>query len=88
MKQNHWLYGEDTRKYQIDEETNCNICIHEEICWNLHKQNKMEILCKNFKFGTSEHEGCLGCEHHFTRYDNIKIPCFICKYFKSRRNKK
>jgi hypothetical protein len=84
-KINHWLYGKDNRKFQIDEETNCNQCIHLKLCNKLHVPESMESLCKNYHFGTSQYRGCGGCLHRFTRYDKDKIPCFICKFFEEKK---
>lgn len=83
----HWLYGFGPNKevkfnIEIDEETNCDRCIHFEVC-----DHNMEKRCFNFTWGTSQYDGCMSCTLRFTRWDSYhdgkdKIPCFHCKFFK------
>lgn len=77
----HWLFGFGPDK-EIEfneivmEESNCSECIHKKVC-----KFSMEEFCINYKFGTSQHNGCQGCLHRFTRWDKDPIPCFKCKFF-------
>ena len=80
-KRNHWLYGKDKRKFQIDVESDCDKCIHLNLCCAVRAYNSFETICLNYNFGTSQYEGCGSCSHRFTRWDKEKIPCFICKFF-------
>jgi len=82
----HWLHGRGENKevifkVEIDEETSCKTCIHNEVC-----NHTMTARCSNFLFGTSEYSGngCSGCNHRYTRYD-IKqpLPCFHCCNWKT-----
>ena len=84
-EKNHWLYGKDKRKFKIDKETDCSKCLYKKLCFILQKSVSYEILCKNYKFGRSDYEGCHSCLHKFTRFDKETIPCFICKYFKEKK---
>ena len=84
-KINHWLYGEDKRKFQIDKETDCSKCIHQVVCNRLFHASGMEVICQNYLFGTSAHGGCGGCQHRFTRWDKEQIPCFICGFFEEKQ---
>lgn len=77
----HWLYGMGPNKaldfnVEIDKETECSRCLHRKVC-----AYKMEERCVNYRFGTSEHTGCHGCIHRFTRWDKDAVPCFHCKEF-------
>lgn len=77
----HWLYGEGKLKVlkfvkEVDEETKCSRCFHQKVCFQ-----EMESRCVNFEFGTSEHRGCGGCRHKFTRFDKESVPCFHCDDF-------
>ena len=83
----HWLYGMGPNKeikfnVEIDEETNCRKCTHDEVC-----DHSMEKRCSNFWWGDSRYEDCMSCTHRFTRWDKDKIPCFHCKYFLKKREK-
>ena len=80
----HWLFGRGPDhildfKKEIDEETDCRKCIHNEVC-----DHNMERRCENYKFGDSSKEGCRACNHHYTRYDKDAVPCFSCPWFQSK----
>lgn len=79
----HWLYGLGPNKeikfnIEIDEETKCIHCTHNEVC-----DRDVSKRCSNFWWGTSAETGCMSCTHRFTRWDKEKIPCFHCKWFKN-----
>ena len=82
----HWLFGRGPDKLldfkrEVDEETDYVKCIHNEVCGH-----DMEKRCENYVFGTSEHRGCHGCLHRFTRYDaKDPVGCFSCPWFQPLR---
>ena len=81
----HWLFGNGPNKslefnIEIDKETNCTSCIHNEVCHRM-----MDTLCNNYLFGASDcrdQHGCSSCSHRYTRFDKDEVPCFTCKKFK------
>ncbi len=83
----HWLFGRGPDKLldfkrEVDEETDCSKCIHNEVCGH-----DMQKRCENYVFGTSEGpEGhsCQACSHRFTRFDKDSVPCFSCPWFQER----
>lgn len=85
MDRNHWLYGKDKRKFKVEEETNCDNCVHKELCRSIRTPAIFEKLCLNYSFGTSQYSGCDGCHHKFTRWDKDSIPCFFCKFFEETK---
>lgn len=86
MTKTHWLYGRGPNKIldferEIDVETNCVACIHNEVC-----DHDMGKRCENYKFGTSAEpqNSCQSCTHKYTRYDKDAVPCFTCPWFMER----
>ena len=78
----HWLFGKGPNKivefkHEIDQESDCRYCLHRKVC----DRHNTEQRCINYEFGTSEHRGCGGCLHRFTRWDKDAIPCFHCEDF-------
>jgi len=75
----HWLYGACSFYNKVVEtEENCSDCIHVKVC-----HQRMETLCENYTFGTSDGRGCTSCLHRYPRYDSRQqIPCFSCKEIK------
>ena len=73
----HKIFGDCEFNVELKKEDNCSHCIHNMVCGR-----KMEELCRNYQFGTSEYSDCAGCIHRFTRWNNESIPCFKCRYFK------
>jgi hypothetical protein len=84
----HWLFGQGPNrevkfKKEIDKETLCGLCIHNEVCD--HDKHKR---CTNFEFGDSRGHQCDNCHHKFTRFDrDHAIPCFTCKWFEPKKDK-
>lgn len=84
----HWLHGRGPDKVldfkrEIDEETDCNKCIHREVC-----DLNMEKRCENYEMSTSGARGCQSCIHRFTRFDNKQsVPCFVCPWFQKQKRK-
>ena len=78
-KKVHWLHGEDTRLYPVEEEIDCRDCAHVHVC-----ERREDLRCSNFNFGTSAgHPGCQQCLHKYTRWANKDPwPCFVCKDFR------
>lgn len=82
MSKTHWLFGRgpdqllDFRR-EIDVETDCNACIHREVC-----DRDNEKRCENYVFGTSGERSCQSCLHKYTRYDRDAVPCFTCPWFR------
>lgn len=79
----HWLFGRGPDhvldfKREINDETECSKCIHREVC-----DYAMEKRCENYRFGTSDSNGCHSCLHRFTRFDKDKVPCFTCPWFQA-----
>lgn len=79
----HWLFGRGPDNIldfarEIDVETDCSRCVHNEVCGH-----DMEKRCENYECGTSEHQGCQGCSHRFTRFDKDSVPCFTCPWFRA-----
>lgn len=78
----------DYRKFKIEHETVCSQCIHWELCKEINIwSHQMDIICDNYKFGTSMgKQGCDQCLLRHTRYqpkeDPEYKPCFKCTFFK------
>ena len=81
----HWLYGEDTREHKVDEESECDKCIHLALCTDLSRlEGRIPRVCLNYTASTSSETGCQACLHKHTRYDRKQpIPCFLCKHYAS-----
>jgi len=84
----HWLFGIDPNKEvkfkkEIDEETDCNKCIHKKVC-----MRDMPKRCINFEMSNSNAFSCGTCVHNFTRFSRNSIPCFYCKDFLEEFNGK
>lgn len=80
----HWLFGRGPDKIldfkkEIDVETDCGGCIHNEVC-----DHNNEKRCENYVFGDSRGKSCQGCLHKYTRYDKDKVPCFTCPWFRPK----
>lgn len=78
----HWLYGKIELVEELEEESDCTKCIHEEVCRILTNYDKMDRICTNYKFGCSGESECSGCVHRYARLDRKQpIKCFKCKRF-------
>lgn len=65
---------------EIDVETDCTKCIHNQVC-----DHNMEKRCENYQCGTSVGNGCQSCLHRYTRWDKDAVPCFTCPWFEAKK---
>ena len=83
----HSLYGDIKFNVDLQQEDDCNLCIHNKVCIR-----NWQYFCLNYEFGTSQRrEAHHGCIHRFTKFtlkEENQIPCFKCRHFKLEVDKK
>jgi|AntAceMinimDraft_18_1070375.scaffolds.fasta_scaffold04931_7 hypothetical protein len=77
----HKVYGKIFFQYEVEEESECVLCVHINVC-----HNDMSQLCINHERNDSQPyypESCKCCTHYYSSHDSgrcKKVKCFVCRH--------